>query len=178
MTDAMADAKAAATADAPPGEDAAEADAGAGVQWLDDDEQRAWRSYVRATRLLDGAIQRDLACHGVSHDEYEILVNLSERPCRSARMSELAESVVNSRSRLTHTVGRLESRGYVRRQASPDDRRGVLCVMTEEGFGALDTAARSHVNGVRRNLLDQMTREQFLALGEALEGVRRHLEGA
>jgi DNA-binding MarR family transcriptional regulator len=146
------------------------------VRWLDADEQKAWRSYDRATRLLDGAIQRDLACHGVSHDEYEILVNLSEQPCRSMRMSDLAESVVNSRSRLTHTVGRLENRGYVRREASPDDRRGVLCVMTDEGFATLEVAARSHVTGVRENLLDQMTREQFLALGDALEGVRHHLD--
>ena len=145
------------------------------VRWLDSDEQKAWRSYVRATRLLDGAIQRDLACHGVSHDEYEILVNLSEQPCRSMRMSDLAERVVNSRSRLTHTVGRLENRGYVRREASPDDRRGVLCVMTDEGFATLEVAARSHVSGVRENLLDQMTREQFLALGAALEGVSQHL---
>jgi DNA-binding MarR family transcriptional regulator len=148
----------------------------ADVRWLDEEEQKAWRSYVRATRLLDNAIQRDLACHGFSHDEYEILVALSERPCRSARMSELAESVVNSRSRLTHTVGRLESRGYVRREASPDDRRGVLCVMTDEGFQVLELAARSHVSGVRENLLDQMSREEFLALGAALDGVRRHLE--
>jgi DNA-binding MarR family transcriptional regulator len=147
------------------------------VRWLDADEQRAWRSYVRATRLLDLAIQRDLACHGFSHDEYEILVNLSERSCRAARMSELAESVVNSRSRLTHTVGRLENRGYVRREASPDDRRGVICVMTDEGYAALETAAQSHVSGVRQHLLDQMSREEFLALGAALEGVRRHLEG-
>jgi DNA-binding MarR family transcriptional regulator len=148
----------------------------ADVRWLDSDEQKAWRSFIRATRLLDGAIQRDLACHGVSHDEYEILVNLSEQPCRSMRMSDLAESVVNSRSRLTHTVGRLENRGYVRREASPDDRRGVLCVMTDEGFATLEVAARSHVSGVRENLLDQMTREQFLALGAALEGVSRHLD--
>jgi DNA-binding MarR family transcriptional regulator len=146
------------------------------IRWLDTDEQRAWRAYVRATRLLDAAIQRDLACHGFSHDEYEILVNLSESPCHAVRMSELAESVVNSRSRLTHTVGRLESRGYVRREASPDDRRGVLCRMTAEGFAALEVAARSHVDGVRRNLLDQMSREDFLALGNALEGVRSHLE--
>src|SRR3954449_1235053 len=146
------------------------------VRWLDEEEQKAWRSYVRATRLLDNAIQRDLACHGFSHDEYEILVALSERACRSARMSELAETVVNSRSRLTHTVGRLESRGYVRREASPDDRRGVLCVMTDEGFQVLELAARSHVSGVRENLLDQMSREEFLALGAALDGVRRHLE--
>jgi DNA-binding MarR family transcriptional regulator len=147
------------------------------VRWLDADEQRAWRSFLRATRLLDGAIQRDLTCHGFTHDEYEILVNLSESPGRAMRMSELAELVVNSRSRLTHTVGRLESHGYVRRQASPDDRRGVLCALTDEGYAALEVAARSHVSGVREHMLDQMTREEFLAMGNSLEQVRRHLEG-
>jgi DNA-binding MarR family transcriptional regulator len=147
------------------------------IRWLDADEQRAWREYVRATRLLDNAIQRDLACHGFSHDEYEILVNLSESPCRAVRMSDLANSVVNSRSRLTHTVGRLEAQGYVRREASPDDRRGVLCRMTDEGFAALEVAARSHVDGVRRHLLDQMSREDFVQLGRILAKVRSHLEG-
>jgi DNA-binding MarR family transcriptional regulator len=147
------------------------------IRWLDTDEQRAWREYVRATRLLDNAIQRDLACHGFSHDEYEILVTLSDSPCRAVRMSDLATSVVNSRSRLTHTVGRLEARGYVRREASPDDRRGVLCRMTDEGFAALEVAARSHVDGVRRHLLDQMSREEFLELGRTLAKVRTHLEG-
>jgi hypothetical protein len=52
----------------------------------------------------------------------------------------------------------------------------VLCVMTDEGFATLEVAARSHVTGVRENLLDQMTREQFLALGTALEGVSHHLD--
>ena len=85
--------------------------------------------------------------------------------------------MVNSRSRLTHTVGRLESRGYVRREASPDDRRGVLCVMTDEGSPRWRWRPAATSSGVRQNLLDQMSREQFLALGQALEGVRRHLEG-
>ncbi len=147
------------------------------IRWLDVEEQQAWREYVRATRLLDTAVHCDLAAHGFSHDEYEILVNLSEAPCRAMRMSDLAKRVVNSRSRLTHTVGRLESQGYVRREASPDDRRGVLCRMTDEGFAALDVAARSHVDGVRRHLLDQMTREEFLELGRILAKVRGHLEG-
>ena len=127
------------------------------VRWLDEDEQRAWRSFLRATRLLDGAIQRDLTCHGFTHDEYEILVNLSESPGRAMRMSELAELVVNSRSRLTHTVGRLESHGYVRRQASPDDRRGVLCALTDEGFAASRWRLAVTSAGIRDNLLDQMS---------------------
>src|SRR3954454_23925915 len=82
-----------------------------GTRWLDDEEQRAWRSYVRGVRLLDEELRRGLERHGLSHPEYEILVRLAESPGRGLRMSELAGDVVSSRSRLTHTVSRLERDG-------------------------------------------------------------------
>src|ERR687890_232892 len=95
-----------------------------GTRWLDVEEQRAWRSYLRAVRLLDEEMRRGLERHGLSHPEYEILVRLSESPERKARMSELASSVVSSRSRLTHTVARLQQAGLVDRRARAGDPRG------------------------------------------------------
>src|SRR6476661_176178 len=60
------------------------------TRWLDADEQQAWRSYLRAVRLVDEELRRGLEEHGLSHPEYEILVRLSEAPGRTLRMSELA----------------------------------------------------------------------------------------
>jgi DNA-binding MarR family transcriptional regulator len=147
-----------------------------GTRWLDADEQRAWRSYVRAVRLVDEALRRGLEEHGMTHPEYEILVRLSEVPGRALRMSELAASVVNSRSRLTHTVGRLERAGWAVRRPVAADGRGVLCQLTEKGFAALEQAAHTHVEDVRSNLLDPMTREEFLALGASLGKVADHID--
>jgi len=147
-----------------------------GTRWLDGEEQQAWRSYLRAVRLLDEEMRRGLERHGLSHPEYEILVRLSESPERKARMSELASSVVSSRSRLTHTVARLQQAGLVDRRACPDDRRGVECVLTEEGFSALEAAAHTHVEDVRTLLLDAMTREEFLALGRSLAKVADRID--
>ncbi len=148
----------------------------AATRWLDPDEQRAWRSYLRAVRLLDEELRRGLEEHGLSHSEYEILVRLSERPGHALRMSELAAGVVSSRSRLTHTVTRLERAGLVQRRPSTGDGRGVECWLTPEGFAALESAAHTHVEQVRTHLLDPLTREQFLALGAALEQVADRLD--
>jgi DNA-binding MarR family transcriptional regulator len=147
-----------------------------GTRWLDDEEQHAWRSYLRAVRLVDEALRRGLEEHGMSHPEYEILVRLSEVPGRALRMSELASSVVNSRSRLTHTVGRLERAGWAVRRPVTGDRRGVECQLTDRGFTALEAAAHTHVEGVRCTLLDPMTREEFLALGASLAKVADRLD--
>jgi DNA-binding MarR family transcriptional regulator len=146
------------------------------TRWLDAEEQRAWRSYVRAVRLLDEELRRGLEQHGLSHPEYEILVRLSEHDGHVLRMSELASSVVSSRSRLTHTVARLERDGLVRRRSCTRDGRGVECVLTDEGMAVLESAAHTHVEQVRTHLLDAMTREQFLALGASLAQVSARLD--
>ncbi len=75
------------------------------TRWLDADQQRAWRAYIVGTTLLLERLDRDLReGHDLSHPEYEILVRLSEAPDRQLRMAELADSVKNSRSRITHTI--------------------------------------------------------------------------
>ncbi|MGH3665236.1 MAG: MarR family winged helix-turn-helix transcriptional regulator [Egibacteraceae bacterium] len=146
------------------------------TRWLDDDEQRAWRAFLSATRLLfdelDRELQRDA---GVPHTYYEILVRLSEAPGRMMRMSQLATCSQSSRSRLSHAVARLEEAGWVRRERFPSDRRGALAVLTDEGFAVLAAAAPGHVEGVRRHLFDQLTCEQVAQLREISSAVVGHL---
>jgi DNA-binding MarR family transcriptional regulator len=144
--------------------------------WLDDEEQQAWRQYLHASRLLEVAMDRDLQAHGVQLSEYEIIAVLSEQPGRRLRMSALAEMVVQSRSRLTHTAGRLADRGWVRREACAGDRRGVELVLTDAGRDAVVAMAPTHVRSVRDNLIAPLSREEFLALGRAMAAVGRGIE--
>ncbi len=141
------------------------------TRWLDDDEQRAWRAYLRGTRMLEEALDRDLQDHGLALSEYEIISMLSESPLHRLRMSELAELVVQSRSRLTHTATRLERRGWVVRQPCENDRRGVELVLTPEGAQRVLDVAVAHVSSVRRHLLDLVSAQQFATLGEAMARV-------
>jgi DNA-binding MarR family transcriptional regulator len=140
-------------------------------RWLDAQEQDVWREYLRATRLLEAALDHDLQAHGLQLSEYEILSMLSEQPERRLRMSVIAELVVQSRSRLTHTAGRLESRGWVRREPCEGDRRGVELVLTDTGFDEVTRMAPTHVASVRANVLEHLSREDFMALGRALAQV-------
>jgi DNA-binding MarR family transcriptional regulator len=140
-------------------------------QWLDAQEQEVWREYLRGSRLLEAALDHDLQAHGLQLSEYEILSMLSEQPDRRLRMSVIAELVVQSRSRLTHTAGRLENRGWVRREACAGDRRGVELVLTDSGFAEITRMAPTHVGSVRGNLLDHLSREDLLALGRAMAAI-------
>ncbi len=107
--------------------------------------------------MLEEALDRDLQTHGLQLSEYEIISMLSETPGGRLRMSELADIVVQSRSRLTHTATRLEKRGWVVRQPCESDRRGVELVLTDTGRDVVADAAAAHVASVRRHLVDVMT---------------------
>jgi DNA-binding MarR family transcriptional regulator len=131
-------------------------------RWLDARQQRAWRSFLTASRLLHAQLDRELQHDsGMPHTYYEILVRLSEAPGRVLRMSELADASESSRSRLSHAVTRLEEAGWVIRESCPTDRRGAFARLTDEGFTALVAAAPSHVASVRRLLIDRLTDEQL-----------------
>jgi len=147
-----------------------------GPRWLDAEEQKAWRAWLYSSLLLQDRLDRELIHEtGVSHAYYEILVQLSEAPCRALRMSQLAERSLSSRSRLSHAVSRLEERGWVRRQVCEEDGRGQLAVLTDEGFAALEAAAPIHVEGVRQHLFDQLTPDQVAAMRDLGETLMRHL---
>jgi len=149
--------------------------AGAEPRWLTDNEQQAWRAYLQGSRLIEEALDRDLQSHGVQLSEYEIISMLSEAQGRRLRMSSLADLVVQSRSRLTHTATRLERRGWVIREACLADKRGVELVLTERGWEAVQEMARVHIESVRANILDVMTPEMFRDLGIAMDAVRTAL---
>ena len=151
---------------------------GDGTRWLSAEEQVAWRAYLRGSRALEIALDRDLTAHGIGLSEYEIISMLSEAPDRQLRMSSLAALVQQSRSRLTHTAGRLEQRGWVARLRSEDDGRGVLLSLTAAGQDAVEAMAREHVESVRRHLIDALTPAEVEVVGRAMAKVYREIKGA
>jgi DNA-binding MarR family transcriptional regulator len=143
-----------------------------GTAWLDRPQQAAWRAYLVGTTLLMERLDRELReQHRLSLPEYEILVRLSEADGNRMRMAVLADSVSHSRSRVTHTVSRMEKAGLVARDACVDDGRGVEAVLTAQGRQALDDAAPTHVASVRRLLVDLVDEEDFAAVGRVFDAV-------
>ena len=147
------------------------------TKWLTKEQQVHWRAWITASNVLPELLSRELQEHfGLTINDYEILVRLSESPNRQMRMSELAEKSLLSRSRLSHQIDRLEDRGLVTRKVCEDDRRGQHCTMTTKGWETLVAAAPLHVSGVRKYFVDQLTDAEFEALGKALGKVASHLD--
>lgn len=144
------------------------------VRWLTDTEQAAWRAYVTGSRRLVERLDADLKAQGLNHDDYGVLVALSESDGDRLRMAELADLSVESRSRLSHHIGRLETRGLVARETCPEDRRGTWAVLTPEGRATIEQLAPHHVTGVREHFLDQITPEELAVIAT----VFRRIDGA
>ena len=143
----------------------------ASPRWLTDEQQQVWRTYLLGSALLQERIDADLRPFGIDRAEYEILVVLSESEDRRLRMAELADAVHQSRSRLTHTVSRMEKADLVQRQNCPTDRRGVWAELTSQGLELIQAAAPSHVETVRRHFVEVMSDEEYAALGRVFSAV-------
>ncbi|RNL78762.1 MarR family winged helix-turn-helix transcriptional regulator [Nocardioides marmorisolisilvae] len=146
------------------------------TRWLDADQQATWRAFIVGSTLLMDTLDRELRQeHDISLGEYEILVRLSESPDRTLRMAKIAESMRHSRSRVTHTVSRMEKDGLIRRIAATDDKRGVDAIMTDKGWELLQAAAHTHVSGVRAHFVDLADRADYAALGRVMNSVSDQL---
>ena len=139
---------------------------------LTESQMRAWRAFLGASTLVSARLNHELdEAAAISMYEYEILVRLFESEAGRVRMSQLADQVSYSRSRLTHTVGRLERAGYVLRSSCPNDRRGVYAHLTKAGYEFLAQTAPIHLDGVRRHLIDRFTPSELATLTELLEKI-------
>jgi DNA-binding MarR family transcriptional regulator len=145
------------------------------TRWLNAEQQVAWRAYLLGTARLMAKLDDDLRQFGIGINDYEILVRLSEAPDHRLRMADLADRLHQSRSRLTHTVGRLEAGELVRRTSCTSDKRGVWAELTESGLTLLEQAAPTHVEGVRDNLVDLADPDDFAAVGRVFDAVSEHI---
>ncbi|WP_326794479.1 MarR family transcriptional regulator [Streptomyces sp. NBC_01808] len=150
-----------------------------GTRWLDDDQQRSWRSYVEGSALLVDVRDRRLRSrHHLSLADFEILMRLSEAPGGRMRMADLAELSYYSRSRLSHTVSRLEARRLVRRGDDADDKRGVVASLTRTGQALLVEAAKDNVETVREHFVDLLSPADLETIGRAFRTVAAKIHEA
>jgi DNA-binding MarR family transcriptional regulator len=142
-------------------------------RWLNNDELRAWRA-LRITMVgllatLDRELQRE---HGLGLAEYDVLVILSEQPDDRLRMSELATVLSLSPSGMTRRIDGLVRSGLVAREQCPEDRRVSYAVLTPAGRRLLETAAPTHVRGVREHFIDRLSARQLGNLASVLSAVQ------
>ena len=141
-----------------------------------EEDHRLWRLFLSAsTRLLERLDHELQQRSQLSLTDFDILSMLSGAPSNRLRMSELAEQVLVSRSRLTYRVDRLAELDYVTRQECEDDRRGLFAILTDNGAKALAAAAPGHVGDIRDLLWSLVKPEERAVLTEVLARVDGNL---
>lgn len=127
--------------------------------------------------LLEARLARELHEEtGLSMADYTVLSNLVEAQDRKWRITELADWMTWSQSRLSHQLLRMEERGLVSRAPTTDDLRGTTVALTGEGLRAIAEAAPSHFGSVRRHMIDLLDAQQMTVLGDIADTVVDHLE--
>jgi DNA-binding MarR family transcriptional regulator len=119
-------------------------------------------------RQFDADLQRE---HQLSHTEYIALDWLAEAPGQTLGLSELAARCQQSLSAISRTVGRLESRGLVRREKSARDARAYNAVLTDAGRKLYDEATPTHNISLRRYLFGNLGDIDLDEFGDALQRI-------
>ena len=128
---------------------------------LDIAEQRSWQNFLDSALRMYATLNRSLVeAHHLTLNDVRLLDMLDKSATGSARMGDLADGLMSLPSRVTRQIRRLELQGLVRRDASPDDGRGVLASITDEGRSAVADAMLTYgqvfryANGAARAALE------------------------
>ncbi|KRD04799.1 MarR family winged helix-turn-helix transcriptional regulator [Streptomyces bottropensis] len=142
-------------------------------RWLDEREQRAWRSLMKMQAGLSEYIERQLRTHsGLSTADYQVLAHLSEAPEGRLRSFALGDALQWEKSRLSQHLTRMQNRNLIRRERCATDQRGAVVVITEQGRTLVEAAAPLHLADVRNVLIDHVTPAQMdllIELGDQVE---------
>jgi DNA-binding MarR family transcriptional regulator len=140
------------------------------VKWLDEDEERAWRSFQVMQARLTALLARDLSLHsGLSYQDYVVLVALTAQPDGQMRVFQLGNLLGWEKSRISHQVTRMGERGLVEKRRCGSDRRGAFVAVTQHGRDEITAAAPSHLEAVRRLFVDRLTPSQLAGVSEVAE---------
>ena len=146
------------------------------AKWLDEREQRAWRSLMAMQESLTEFIDRQLRVRcGLSHADFQVLAHLSEAPGGRLRSFELGRLLRWEKSRLSQHLGRMQARGLVGRQRCDADLRGLDVTITGEGRELIERAAGQHVADARDAVIDQLSADELATLTDIADKVRARL---
>jgi DNA-binding MarR family transcriptional regulator len=134
------------------------------------EEFAAWRGMLRLRETVTRAIDERLrAEHGLSIDDYGILITLVGQAGQRQRMSRLGDLRMLTPSGITRAVARLEERGLVRREQDPADGRAFFATLTAKGAKELRRAQRAHHAIVRELYFGRLDDRDVAQLGKLFE---------
>jgi DNA-binding MarR family transcriptional regulator len=130
---------------------------------------RAWVGLLRAHAALTRALNADLVHqHGLTINDYEVLLHLANADGRQLRRVDLADRLILTASGITRLLDGLERAGYVEKGHCESDARVTYAVLTDEGLAKLREAADTHVGGIRDVFESRFSETELDAVAELL----------
>lgn len=139
---------------------------------FDDPRITAVGLLFEAHSALTARFAVQLAEHGLSQVEFEVLIRLARSPQERLRMTDLAAQTALSTSGITRVVDRLERDGLVARHACASDRRISYAMLTNAGHSRLEEALPGHLDLIEQCFTGQFCAEKLDELLDALRVVR------
>ncbi|MBH0008155.1 MarR family winged helix-turn-helix transcriptional regulator [Salinibacterium sp. SWN1162] len=147
---------------------------------MDDRENAVWRGFVSATQQLASSLDRhlvqDAQLSGPEHAVLTALTDHAEQSDTLLRARDLGFALGWDRSRLSHLLKRMETRGLLERTSCPSDARGLNVQITADGLEAVRQASSGYLEFVRTHFLDLLTREEQDALASVSDKIKSTLE--
>jgi DNA-binding MarR family transcriptional regulator len=129
----------------------------------------AWVALLRAHAALTRALNTDLvSTHGLTLNDYEVLLHLARAEERQLRRVDLAQRLLLTASGITRLLDGLERAGYVCKGQCEADARVTYAVLTDAGLETLKAASATHSQGVQELFGDTYSDDELGALAELL----------
>ncbi len=133
----------------------------------------AWESLFRAQVMIMRALAAEFPSEIISLNEYDVLFNITRAPGRRLRLRDLNRNVLITQPSVSRLVDRLAARGLVAKTHDPNDGRGTVVAMTEEGFALFRRVAIIHVQAIERHVGDALDDAELRSLTELCDRLRR-----
>jgi DNA-binding MarR family transcriptional regulator len=137
---------------------------------LESVEVQAFVNFIRAHACVVRGLDRELVSdHGLTINDYEVLLRLARAPDRMMRRVDLAQQVLLTPSGITRLLDGLQRAGYVEKAACDSDARVVYAKLTDAGRSKLRAATDDHVASIRALFGERFTDEELKTLCDFLE---------
>jgi DNA-binding MarR family transcriptional regulator len=143
---------------------------------LDDDKtaMACWLSFSSTQKILVETVDQELKEQaGLDLGDFELLSFVYGSRDQRARMAEIADATVSPKSRLTYQVDQLEKKGYLKRTACPQDRRGLYAELTQDGADLVERSTPVYANIIRTHFTEPVGPDSMLEMLRISNTIRR-----
>jgi DNA-binding MarR family transcriptional regulator len=126
---------------------------------------RFLRAHAAVTRELSMRLE---AAHGLTLNDYDVLVQLYFAPEQAMRRVDIARAVLLTASGITRLLDGLEQSGWVEKKACSTDARVSYAALTEAGVTKFEEARATHIADIEELFGSSFSDEERDTLAELL----------